>query len=148
MNKLILSIAILSFTLSIEAQAVKKRDVPPAVVSMVATLYPDASKIKWEMEDGMYEATFLSAKTETSLVLSREGELVITETEIEVSALPEGVLAEIAQRHSTIAMIKEVTKITDIFGAVKYEVAVDEMYYMFDSNGEYLGRDLEDERDN
>jgi hypothetical protein len=146
MNKLILLTVILIFAVRLDAQSIKERDVPSAVAATVKATYPDVSKVKWEMEDGMYEASFSINKMETSLVLSKDGTLVMTEEEIAVAALPALVTAYIG-KHNPSAVIKEATKMTDTFGVVTYEVGVGETDYLFDSKGTFLRQEQEDDDD-
>lgn len=144
MNRLILLSAILCLTMQLEAQSVKERDVPSAVTSRVSTLYPDAAKIKWEMEDGMYEASFMTGEAETSVMVSSQGILVQTETEIEVSALPKEAAIYIMQNNPGNA-IQEATKRTDVYGVVRYEVELKNMEYVFDSTGKLLTEEKSDD---
>ena len=137
MIRLILLAAVLCLTLQLEAQSVKERDVPVAVTSRVSTLYPDAVKIKWEMEDGMYEASFMTGNKETSVLVSSQGMLVQTETEIEVAALPKEAAIYIMQNNPGNA-IQEATKRTDVYGVVRYEAELKNMEYVFDATGKLL----------
>lgn len=137
MIRLILLAAVLCLTLQLEAQSVKERDVPVAVTSRVSTLYPDAAKIKWEMEDGMYEASFMTGNKETSVLVSSQGMLVQTETEIEVAALPKEAAIYIMQNNPGNA-IQEATKRTDVYGVVRYEAELKNMEYVFDASGKLL----------
>lgn len=137
MIRLILLAAVLCLTLQLEAQSVKERDVPVAVTSRVSTLYPDAAKIKWEMEDGMYEASFMTGNMETSVLVSSQGMLVQTETEIEVAALPKEAAIYIMQNNPGNA-IQEATKRTDVYGVVRYEAELKNMEYVFDASGKLL----------
>ena len=137
MIRLILLAAVLCLTLQLEAQSVKERDVPAAVTSRVSTLYPDAAKIKWEMEDGMYEASFMTGNMETSVLVSSQGMLVQTETEIEVAALPKEAAIYIMQNNPGNA-IQEATKRTDVYGVVRYEAELKNMEYVFDASGKLL----------
>lgn len=137
MIRLILLAAVLCLTLQLEAQSVKERDVPVAVTSRVSTLYPDAVKIKWEMEDGMYEASFMTGNMETSVLVSSQGMLVQTETEIEVAALPKEAAIYIMQNNPGNA-IQEATKRTDVYGVVRYEAELKNMEYVFDASGKLL----------
>ena len=137
MIRLILLAAVLCLTLQLEAQSVKERDVPAAVTSRVSTLYPDAVKIKWEMEDGMYEASFMTGDMETSVLVSSQGMLVQTETVIEVAALPKEAAIYIMQNNPGNA-IQEATKRTDVYGVVRYEAELKNMEYVFDASGKLL----------
>jgi hypothetical protein len=144
MNRLILLGAVLCLAVQLEAQSIKERDVPPAVASKVSALYPDAAKIKWEMEDGMYEASFLTGGMETSVMLSSQGMLVYTETEIEVSALPKEATIYILQQNPGNA-IQEASQITDVYGVVRYEVELKNIEYVFDSAGKVLTEEKSDD---
>src|SRR5688572_49283 len=115
MNKLILIGITLFFTFQLNAQALKERDVPAPVTAQVSKLYPQASKISWEEQDGFYEASFLAKEKETSLILSRDGTLVSTETEIEKSELPGGAISYVSMHHPGSTTMKAY-KITDIQG--------------------------------
>ena len=143
MNKLILIGAILILSLGVEAQALKERDVPSDITASLSALYPNASKVKWEKEDGMYEGSFYTGKKETSLIFSRDGILVQTENEIESSDLPAGVVEYITKHHPS-AAIKEATKVTDSFGEVNYEVEVAGIDYLFSNSGQFLRQEKED----
>jgi hypothetical protein len=146
MNKVILIGISLCFTLHLNAQALKEKEVPTAVTAQVAKLYPEASRISWEEEDGFYEASFKSNEKETSLVLSRDGVLVKTEMEIEKSALPGGVISYVSMHHPGSSTMKAF-KITDMKGRVQYEVEADEIDYLFDAKGVFLSQEDDDDVD-
>jgi hypothetical protein len=143
MNKFILFVALLSATSQLEAQSIKKADVPPVVTATVNNLFPDASKIKWEMEDGMYEASFVADKKETSLFISGNGTLIMTEIEIEPSTLP-GVITDFVKQHHATSSIDEASMTTDNMGEVIYEVEVGDMEYVFDITGRMLSQENEE----
>jgi hypothetical protein len=144
MNKLILIGITLFFAFQLNAQALKERDVPTPVKTQVSKLYPQVSKIDWEEEDGFYEASFMADEKETSLVLSRDGTLVFTETQIETSALPGGVISYVSMHHPGSTPMKAF-KITDIKGRVKYEVEADDIDYLFDDKGVFLSQEDDDD---
>ncbi|MDZ4747553.1 MAG: PepSY-like domain-containing protein, partial [Saprospiraceae bacterium] len=146
MNKLILLGAVMFCTLRIEAQSIKKRDVPPAVITGFSALYPNASKVKWENEDGMYEGSFLIAKKETSLLFSRDGILVQTENEIAIADLPSGVTEYVSKNYPS-ATIEEATKVTDIEGNVNYEIEAASFDILFSSTGQMLSQEKEDDEE-
>jgi len=146
MNKLILIGITLFFAFQLNAQALKEREVPSPVKTQVAKLYPQATKISWEEEDGFYEASFLTNEKETSLILSIDGTLVSTETEIDKSALPGGVISYVSMHHPGSSTMKAF-KITDLKGRVKYEVEVDDIDYLFDHKGVFLSQQDDDDND-
>lgn len=142
MNKLILISAVLICALRAEAQSIKERDVPAAVLTSFSALAPHASKVKWENEDGMYEGYFLTDKKETSLLFSRDGILVQTENEISLADLPSGVQEYISKQHPG-ATIEEASKVTDIYGVVSYEVEVADVDFFFSSTGQFISEEKE-----
>ena len=142
MNKLILISAVLFCALRAEAQSIKQRDVPAAVMTSFSSLYPNASKVKWETEDGMYEGSFLTDKKETSLLFSRDGILVQTENEITLADLPSGVLEYVSKEHPG-ATIEEASKVTDIKGVVNYEVEIADVDFHFSSTGQFISQEKE-----
>lgn len=144
MYKLILASVFLTIALHLEAQTLKEREVPTAVVDKVNSLYPDASKLKWESVDGTYEASFVSDNKETTLVMSNDGIVVITEKEIEIAALPGSIMQYFSTQHPT-AKVTEAEIITDNFGSIKYEIEADGVDYIFDSKGNFIS--LEDEEE-
>ncbi len=146
MNKVILILLAFCFTQQLKAQSIKERDVPPAVISSFSSLAPDASKVKWEMEDGMYEGSYFTDKKETSLVFSRDGILTLTEHEIEITDLPVGIVEYLTKQHPSSA-ITEATKVTDIYGVVNYEVDVASIEYLFNQTGQMISQEKDEEVD-
>lgn len=142
MNKLILISAILVCTLRAEAQSIKERDVPAPVMTSFSQMQPNASKVKWENEDGMYEGSFLTNKKETSLLFSRDGILVQTENEITLAELPAGVLDYVSKQYPS-AKIEEANKVTGIKGAVSYEVEVADVDLLFSNTGQFISQEKE-----
>lgn len=142
MNKFILLSAVMLCTLRMEAQSIKQRDVPAAVLTSFIVLHPNASKVKWENEDGMYEGSFLTAKKETSLLFSREGILVQTENEIAPVELPAGIVEYVSKIHPS-ATIEEATKVTDNKGVVNYEVEVADVDFLFSNTGQFISQEKE-----
>jgi len=144
MNKLILLCAILFVALQMEAQSISKSEVPDAVISRVKALYPDVNKIEWEGVDGMYEASFDIKKVETSLLISWDGTLVHTETEIEASAVPANIMDYIKKHHPA-SGISEASRIIDLTSKVTYEIEADDIEYVFDAFGVVLSQELDED---
>ena len=67
------------------AQKVKEADVPATVVKSFAQMNPSVKVSHWEMEAGMYEAEYMDGKTETSVLFTAEGKMVMKEIEIQTS---------------------------------------------------------------
>ena len=124
---------------SASAQKLKAAQVPAAVVAGFNQKFPQAKEVKWEKEGGHYEAGFEQGKQEMSALLSADGTLVETETEIQVSQLPAGVQATLARQYKGVK-IKEAAKIVAAgTGAVTYEAEIEqsgkEVDLLFDAEG-------------
>jgi len=146
MLRIILAAIVMGVTLNLDAQTMKEREVPVAVVSKINSLYPDASKMKWEGEDGMYEASFMSDKKELSVLLTRDGQVIVTEEEVATNSLPGSIMQYIGMHHPT-SKVSEANLVTDNLGAVQYEVEVDGIEYLFDSTGQFLRQAQDDDND-
>ena len=148
MKRVILLIAIGFTTLTMSAQKMKEADVPAPVKAAFTKQYPTIKDAKWEMEDGKFEAGFDLNKVETSVLIDATGNIVETESGISVSALPKAV-SDYCAKNCAGKKIKEASKITDASGKVTYEAEVDEADYTFDSNGNFVKKEVEadDEKD-
>jgi len=119
------------------AQKVSDKDVPTAVKTTLQKNYPNAKEIKWEKENGNYEAEFEVEETDYSLLIDVSGNILETEIEIKVDALPANAKAYISKNYAG-QKIKEATKITDNKGVVTYEAEIKGKDLIFDSNGNLI----------
>ncbi|MFM9986078.1 MAG: PepSY-like domain-containing protein [Flavobacteriales bacterium] len=126
--------------------AQKKITVPDAVVNAFTAAYPKVTAVEWELEDGMYEAEWEENKMETSVLYTAEGTLVQTETEIAVASLPQSI-QDYVTKNLKGQKIKEASKIVAANGTISYEAEVGGKDYIFDSNGNLLSTEEEDEKD-
>ncbi len=132
MKKYLLSSAIGLFGLVGIAQAQSA----PAK-SAFAKLHPQATGVKWEKEDGGYEASFKENGKSMSVVMDGQGKLKETETDIAVSELPAAVRDYVAKQMPG-KKIKEAALITDAAGMKKYEAEVGGKDLLFDMAGKPL----------
>jgi uncharacterized Zn ribbon protein len=119
------------------AQKVAKKDVPSAVQKAFSKGFPDATSVKWEKENGNYEASFEKKESEISVVYDANGTLLETETEISIKELPVSVL-DYVKAHYKGQKIKEAATITDANGMVTFEAEIKGMDLIFDSKGSFL----------
>ncbi|QHV95355.1 PepSY-like domain-containing protein [Spirosoma endbachense] len=112
-------------------------DVPAAAKATVARLYPGAKAVKWEKEDGNYEAGLTHNGKELSLVIDAKGNVLETEMTIAESALPASVRAYVAKHHAG-KTIKEAAEIVDAKGRKTYEAAVGGKDLIFDEKGQFI----------
>jgi len=121
----------------------KQIDVPAPVLAKYKSQYPDVKKVTWEMEDGRYEAAFEGQSGEMAVQYSTDGMLVLTETEIEISALPKTV-TDYFNQNKPGKKLSDPEKIVTADGAITFEVEVDNTDYLFDSAGNYTGMEKEE----
>ncbi|PKP22446.1 MAG: hypothetical protein CVU05_03960 [Bacteroidetes bacterium HGW-Bacteroidetes-21] len=146
MRKLIFLTLIATTVSCAYSQKLKDNEVPALVKNKLTSVYPNLSDVKWEMEDGKYEAEFDVNKVETSVVIDATGNLLETETEIEPSALPQTIQTYCAQNVPG-KKIKEAAKIVDAAGKISYEAEIDKADYLFDSAGNFIKKEVEQEKD-
>lgn len=135
-NVIFISIAlILGFSAC--GQKVKKEDVPASVTAKFTSLYPNVKDVKWSKEDANYEAEFEVSDVEMSANFDATGNLIETETELSVSALPTAVKDYIKTNYND-AKIKEAAKIIDAKGVTTFEAEVNDADVIFDAQGKFL----------
>ena len=142
-KKLILCCCIASFFLGCSPSG-EKVVVPEVVKTKFASLYPNAANPEWEMEDSTYEASYKQDNIESSVTFSADGNVIQSETEIDVAQLPQPVLDYLTAQFGN-QKIKEAEKITDSKGIVAFEVEIGETDYLFDSNGQFIGKEEEED---
>lgn len=137
MKNTLLIFMMIATIISACAQKVDKSSIPTVVKTTFAQLHPDVSKVKWEKEDAVFEASFKVERAEQSIVFDADGKVIETETEIAITELPSKVKAYIVEKFQG-AKIKEAAKITDAKGLVSYEAEVKGKDLIFDENGKLL----------
>jgi hypothetical protein len=143
MKKLVLVMCALAIGCGVNAQKLKETDVPAHVRAKFSSLYPEVKDVKWEKENGQYEAEMGQDKSEISVLFDANGNLLQTETEMPVTDLPQGV-----RDYSSLNLkgknIKEATRIVDAAGMVTYEAEIGNQDYIFDTGGKFIKNDSDD----
>jgi hypothetical protein len=142
MRNLIIIITVTLTSLATNAQDLREKDVPDAVKTKFASLYPDV-KAQWEMENGKYEAEFYQNKFETSVLFDAAGTIIQTEREIPVSSLPQAV-RDYVKKNLKGQKITEAEEISEADGTVNYEAEVGKSDYIFDSNGNFIKKETDE----
>lgn len=122
------------FMLAGTTYAGEKTNVPAAVREAFQKTYPGAEKLKWDKEDGRFEASFEYKEQEMSVLYNANGTVAETETEIPVTDLPK----EAYKYASGKGKVKEAAKIVSADGTVTYEAEVGKSDLIFDDNGNFL----------
>ncbi len=131
---LLVAMCIASFA---NAQKIQDKDVPASAKASLQNKYPAAKELKWEKENGNYEAEFQTNETDYSILFDASGNILETEVEINVDALPANTKSYIQKNYAG-KKIKEAAKITDAKGTVTYEAEIKGKDLIFDNNGNFL----------
>ena len=119
MKNLAFTAIILLFSITTFAQ----KNIPAEVKAAFSKQYPEVKKVKWENEDGKFEAGFKQNKVECSVLMNSKGKIIETENEIRITDLSKSITDYVAKNYPN-QNIKSAAKITDAEGAVTYEAEV------------------------
>lgn len=137
MKKSATTVVVMLFATISFAQKMQEKNVPANVKSSFKKKYPTVKKVKWEKEEGKYEASFYVVKTDNSVLMDLQGNIIETEVEIELNQLPKSILDYVKLNYVGKKPL-EAAKITGAKGKVTYEVEIKGMDLIFDSNGKFL----------
>jgi hypothetical protein len=146
MKNAMMILALSLLTGSACAQKLKETDVPATVKDAFKKMWPDAKVEKWEKEGDWYEAEYEMGKTEGTVALDANGNVMETEKEIKVSELPKAI-SDYISKNMPGKKIKEASHITDAKGMVTYEAEIDNVDYIFDADGKMLRKEEDKEKD-
>lgn len=137
MKKIVFLLAAM-LTLSLaHAQKISEKDVPAVVKTAFQKKYATIKEVKWEKEDGNFEAGFKENGKNYSVLLDINGNILETEAGIGVNELPDAVKSYISKTYPG-QKIKEAAKITNNHGVVTYEAEVKGKDLIFDNAGTFL----------
>ena len=118
------------------AQKLDASKVPAAVKAAFTKQFPGAT-VKWEKEDGKYEAGFKQNGNTMSALFEANGTMTESEMDMKVTDLPAAVLSYVKDHYKG-KSIKEGAKITKADGTVNYEAEVGGKDVIFDATGKFL----------
>ncbi|MBK9105417.1 MAG: PepSY-like domain-containing protein [Saprospiraceae bacterium] len=123
----------------LNAQDIEVASVPTAVMDEFMLRYPDAKSTSWQMVPGQekYRADFKNNKMATTAILSADGHLVETETQIRTCALPEPALHFLAEKY-TDKKIEMASIMEDESGTITFEAVIEQVDFTFDSTGQVM----------
>ena len=137
MKKLALSIIAICAIAFVNAQALNAAKVPNAVKESCTKHFPEIKNVKWELENGQYEASFKKDGHDESAMFKKDGTFTESEVDIKFSELPSAVTPYIKEHYKGIS-VKEASKITKANGEVNYEAAIKGKDIIFDFNGKFI----------
>lgn len=133
MKKLVLAGLMLTGTAAF-AQKIDAAKVPAAVKAAFDKNYSGVTGVKWEMEKDNYEVNFSKGNAKQSVLITKSGNILETETAIKTSDLPAAVTAYVTKNYKN-EKIKEAAMIRKADGAINYEAEVKGMDLIFDKEG-------------
>ncbi|HSH66911.1 MAG TPA: PepSY-like domain-containing protein [Bacteroidia bacterium] len=134
MKLITLLLSMLLVNMAMYAQKVKAADVPLSVKEGLKKKFPGITVEKWEKEGVNFEAEFDLNKVETSALFDNNGNLIETESEINISELPQKAIEYLSEKYKD-EKIKEASKITMANGQIKYEAEIKGKDILFDTEG-------------
>ncbi|MDQ0781194.1 PepSY-like domain-containing protein [Chryseobacterium sp. W4I1] len=137
MKKIVFLLTMTALAALFNAQKVQQKEVPASVQKSFQKQFPTVKEVKWEKENGNYEAGFKSKEAETTVVIDPFGKILETENEIGINALSVPIKSYLAKNYPH-QKIKEAAKITDAKGVVTYEAEMKGKDLIFDSKGNFL----------
>ncbi|MBC7524849.1 MAG: PepSY-like domain-containing protein [Flavobacterium sp.] len=115
----------------------QKKGIPAVVQNAFSKSFPTVTKVKWEKEDGNFEAGFKENGIEKSVLLSSKGEILETESSIMVTELSKKITDYVAKNYPN-KKIKGGAKIIDAKNKVSYEAEIKDLDLLFDEKGDFI----------
>lgn len=148
MKAKIFLIALLLVSFTVFAQETK---VPKAVTDSFTKLYPKVTDVKWDKEGKTeFEAGFKENGKDVSVVFDEKGNLIETETAIQINELPKSA-ASFVEKNYTGFKISEAAKIISAKGEVTFEAEITKdkvkKDLLFDSKGNIDQKDMSSENE-
>lgn len=148
--QIVLSIFIAATVIGCAEAGQKDGEAPQVVLNNFKKAYPEAKKVKWEVEDGNYEAEFKMNKKEMGILYNSNGDVLETEVQIGLDELPATVNEYVAANHPGFKLDEAFKVEKDRVTSYEVEIENDddaEMELLFDASGNYLGVEEDDEGD-
>ncbi len=148
MKAKIFLIALLLVSFTVFAQETK---VPKIVKDSFTKLYPKVTDVKWDKEGKTeFEAGFKENGKDVSVVFDEKGNLIETETAIQINELPKSA-ASFVEKNYTGFKISEAAKIISAKGEVTFEAEITKdkvkKDLLFDSKGNIDQKDMSSENE-
>jgi hypothetical protein len=122
---------------AIQAQSIKETEVPGSVMQKFSFIYPDATRVTWQLNQEKYQADFKNDKKRTMAVFLSDGGLFSTKTEIKIGALPESAIGFLTEDQPD-AKIDQASILEDEKGIITFQAVVEKTEFIFDRTGQYL----------
>ncbi len=144
MKKTFLLIALALGVISVQAQNLDESKVPADAKTAFKKSYPSITTVKWEKEDGNFEAHFKDGAAVETAVYDATGKFLSLEKVIASTGLPKAATDYLAKNVSG-KRIQEAAEIKSADGTITYEAEVNEVDYIFDAKGNYLKQEADED---
>jgi hypothetical protein len=118
------------------AQTLSAAKIPSGAATAFQQRFPGAKNVKWEKEDGNFEANFESEGKKASAVYSAAGVLMETEYVLEPKKLPGTITHYIAANYK--GAVTEASRVEKPNNPPQYEAVVDGQELLFGPNGQFI----------
>lgn len=127
----------------------KKVIVPEAVKKAFNEKFPKAKQVEWGMEDQDFEADFDNESIETSVVMDKNGAILVTETAMKKEDLPANITAAISEKYagSTIKKAEKLVNKDGTFYEVELKTSNSEVEVLFNNEGAVVKVEDDDDDD-
>jgi len=144
MKKITLITALLISVWSVQAQKIEPQNVPASVIQSFNKLYPDVVSVKWELEEGNYEAKYKKNDIKSEAIFSSTGTFIQAEKSLSSpNDLPISVLNALKKDFLGFTY-EDAEIITTADGKVLYEVeaanASISYELLYDANGNMISK--------
>ena len=143
MKKIIFIVAAILTIGIANGQTRNELDVPAVVRATFSSLYPDIILETWKNDNGNYRAEFNENKSTKCVTIDAKGNLMVTNTKIEVSALPKAVCDYLTKNYAY-KKISAAYKVTDSRGNVTFKAEVKKQLLVFDAEGTFVNAEEKD----
>jgi hypothetical protein len=145
MKTLIILSILLLVTGRTQAQNVKANEIPKKVQQAFENKFPDVKKVEWSKENAdEFEAEYKINGIERSSNFDKDGQWLVTETEIKAEQLPATIMTVIKNDFSNYK-IEEIEKVETSFNELFYEVTLEKkksnLEVKFSSEGKILSKE-------
>lgn len=134
MKPAILGLAFLLLLPVLRAQSNRGIHIPDVVMDKFNLLYPDANDVEWIAQNGKYLAQFKNYKMRTAAMIREDGEILQTETEIKLIALPLAATAYLIEKVNA-RKIESAAILENETGLITFKAMADKEEYWFDGSG-------------
>lgn len=128
---------LLFLSVSLHAERVSPKSLPLVVFEEFSLLYPDAKQQIWHLDDDNFVVQFRNHKSRTIAIFSKDGELVFTETQIRVSALPNKATAFLRKEMGD-QKVYDASIMEDEEGLIRFEAEIETGEVVFTGEGEFI----------